>query len=223
MNYNSMIKEKETVMNHEGAKAYKMTPEMELYTAVVTSALSDKFYESNDERMDRIAALIRQVDPQFVAKLAVYTRTQMNLRSIPLFLIVELAKIHNGDSLVKRTIEQCVLRADEIMELLMCYQLRNSEGKGIKKLSKLSRQVQEGLKSAFNRFDEYQFAKYDRSNLEVKLKPSSLSILRRTARSSRRSSTRLCLIALRLLIPGRRSSPNLDRSTSLHRRRSRLQ
>ena len=170
MNYNSMIKEKETVMNYEGEKAYKMTPEMELYTAVVTSALSDKFYESNDERMERIAALIRQVDPQFVAKLAVYTRTQMNLRSIPMLLIVELAKIHNGDSLVRRTIEQCVLRADEIMELLMCYQLRNSEGKGVKKLSKLSRQVQEGLKSAFNRFDEYQFAKYNRSNLEVKLR-----------------------------------------------------
>lgn len=165
-----MIKEKETVMNHEGAKAYAMTPEMELYTAVVTCALSDKFYESKDGRMERIASLIRQVEPEFVAKLAVYTRTQMNLRSIPMFLIVELAKIHNGDSLVKRTIEKTVLRADEIMELLMCYQLRNSDGKSIKKLGKLSRQVQEGLKSAFNRFDEYQFAKYDRSNLEVKLK-----------------------------------------------------
>lgn len=155
MNYNSMIKEKETTRNHEGAKAYAMTPEMELYTAVVTSTLSDNFYESKDGRMERIAALVRQVAPEFVAKLAVYTRTQMNLRSIPLFLIVELAKIHNGDSLVKRTIERCVLRADEIMELLMCYQLRNADGKGIKKLSKLSRQVQEGLKSAFNRFDEY--------------------------------------------------------------------
>ena len=170
MNYNSMIKEKETTRNHEGAKAYAMTPEMELYTAVVTSTLSDSFYESKDGRMERIAALVRQVDPEFVAKLAVYTRTQMNLRSIPLCLIVELAKIHNGDSLVKRTIERCVLRADEIMELLMCYQLRNADGKGIKKLSKLSRQVQEGLKIAFNRFDEYQFAKYNRSNLEVKLK-----------------------------------------------------
>ena len=170
MNYNSIIKEKETVMNHEGAKAYAMTPEMELYTAVVTCALSDKFYESRDIRLERIADLIRLVDPVFVAKLAVYARTQMNLRSIPLFLIVELAKIHNGDSLVKRTIEKCVLRADEIMELLMCYQLRNADGKSIKKLGKLSRQVQEGLKSAFNRFDEYQFAKYNRSNLDVKLK-----------------------------------------------------
>lgn len=165
-----MIKEKETVMNHQGEKAYAMTPEMELYTAVVTCALSDKFYESKDGRMERIASLIRQVGPEFVAKLAVYARTQMNLRSIPMFLIVELAKIHNGDSLVKRTIEKTVLRADEIMELLMCYQLRNAECKSIKKLGKLSRQVQEGLKSAFNRFDEYQFAKYDRSNLEVKLK-----------------------------------------------------
>ena len=165
-----MIKEKETVKNYEGAKAYAMTPEMELYTAVVTCALSDTYYESGNERLQRISELIKQVDPVFVAKLAVYARTQMNLRSIPLFLIVELAGIHNGDSLVKRTIEKTVLRADEIMELLMCYQLSNAEYKATKKLNRLSRQVQEGLKSAFNRFDEYQFAKYNRSNLEVKLK-----------------------------------------------------
>ena len=54
MNYNSMIKEKGTVKNYEGAKAYAMTPEMELYTAVVTCAMSDKYYEENDERMERI-------------------------------------------------------------------------------------------------------------------------------------------------------------------------
>ena len=33
-----------TVMNHEGEKAYALTPEMELYTAVVTSFASNKFY-----------------------------------------------------------------------------------------------------------------------------------------------------------------------------------
>ena len=47
MNYNSLIKEKGTVKNYEGAKAYAMTPEMELYTAVVTCAMSDKYYEDN--------------------------------------------------------------------------------------------------------------------------------------------------------------------------------
>ena len=38
-----------------------------------------------------------------------------------------------------------------------------------KKLNKLSKQIQKGLASSFNRFDEYQFAKYNR-NTDVKLK-----------------------------------------------------
>ncbi len=170
MNYNSKLKELNSVINHEGAKAYAMTPELELYTAVVTASLSDVTYEKQDARVDRIAQLISKVSPEFVARLAVYTRTEMHLRSIPLLLLVELAKVHNGDDLVARAVEKTVLRADEIMELLMCYQWRNPSEDDRKKLSKLSRQIQNGLQRAFNRFDEYQFAKYDRDNLEVKLR-----------------------------------------------------
>ena len=170
MKYNSMLKEKKTEKNYEGARAYAMTPELELYTAVVTASLSDTFYEKQDERVDRIAQLIGKVSPEFIARLAVYARTEMHLRSIPLLLLVELAKIHNGDDLVARAVEKTVLRADEIMELLMCYQWRNPSGDARKKLGKLSRQIQNGLQRAFNRFDEYQFAKYDRNGLEVKLR-----------------------------------------------------
>ena len=170
MKYNSMLKEKKTEKNYEGAKAYAMTPELELYSAVVTASLSDTFYEKQDERVDRIAQLIGKVSPEFVARLAVYTRTEMHLRSIPLLLLVELAKIHNGDNLVAKAVEKTVLRADEIMELLMCYQWRNPSNDERKKLGKLSRQIQNGLQKSFNRFDEYQFAKYDRDNLEVKLR-----------------------------------------------------
>ena len=170
MKYNSMLKEMKTEKNYEGARAYAMTPELELYSAVVTASLSDTFYEKQDERVDRIVQLIRKVSPEFVARLAVYTRTEMHLRSIPLLLLVELAKIHNGDDLVARAVEKTVLRADEIMELLMCYQWRNPSGDARKKLGRLSRQIQNGLQKAFNRFDEYQFAKYDRDGLEVKLR-----------------------------------------------------
>ena len=170
MMYNSILKEEKCIKNHEGAKAYAMSPELELYTAVVTASLSDTNYEKQDERVDRIARLIGKVSPEFVARLAVYTRTEMHLRSIPLLLLVELAKVHNGDDLVARAVEKTVLRADEIMELLICYQWRNPSSDPHKKLGKLSRQIQNGLQGAFNRFDEYQFAKYDRDNLEVKLR-----------------------------------------------------
>ena len=175
--FNTMIKEQTMTLNHEGAEAFRLSAEMELYTAVVTASLSDKFYETANERITRIAELVGKCDARFVAQLAVYARREMNLRSVPLFLVVELAKHHSGDNLVSRTIEKVVLRADEIMELLHCYQWRNSQNTTCteasapkKKLAKLSHQIQVGLQRAFNNFDEYQFAKYDRNNLEVKLR-----------------------------------------------------
>lgn len=168
MKFNFLSREKNITVNHEGAKAYKITPEMELYTAVVTTGLSDSFYESKDGRLERIKALMAQCSPEFIGKLAVYARTEMYLRSVPLVLSVELAKQASGTSAVSRTVSGVIQRADEITELLAYYQLANKR-EGVKKLNKLSKQVQKGLVAAFNKFDEYQFAKYNRVT-DVKLK-----------------------------------------------------
>jgi len=169
MKFNILNREKNITTNHAGAKAYRLTPELELYTAVVTSSLSDSYYEKANERLVRIQALIRKNDPTFVAKLAVYAREKMYLRSLPLVLVTELAKIHQGDNLVSRTTNRVVQRADEITELLAYYQLANAR-KDTKKLNRLSKQIQKGLAEAFNKFDEYQFSKYNRSSTDVKLR-----------------------------------------------------
>lgn len=169
MKFDSLLNQSMETVNHEGEKAYLLTHEMELYTAVVTTELSDSFYENVDERINRINSLVSKVSPEFVAKLAVYARTKMQLRSVPLLLVVALARVHNGDDLVARTIERVVNRADEIMELPNCYALING-ATGIKKLGKLSHQIQVGLQRAFNKFDEYQFAKYNRTSSGIKLR-----------------------------------------------------
>lgn len=148
-------------VNHEGAPAYSLTPEMELYTAVVTWSLNDTFYEKDGTRIDRIRELVARCAPDFVGRLAVYARTQMHLRSVPLVLATELARRHSGTDLVSRVTDGVVRRADEITELLSCYAMMNDRV-GTKKLNRLSKQVQKGLATAFNRFDEYQFAKYNR-------------------------------------------------------------
>lgn len=149
-------------VNHAGAKAYVLSPEMELYSAVVTPMLADSYYEKADERLTRIQALVGQVNPLFVAQLAVYAREQMYLRTAPIVLIGELAKTPNGDDLVSRTIARVVQRPDEITKLLAYYQKTNARTE-TKKLNRLSKQVQRGLALSFNRFDAYQFAKYDRA------------------------------------------------------------
>ena len=161
MKFNLLSKAKTQVTNYEGAKAFTMSAEMELYSTVVTWSLNDSFYEKNEDRLNRLRGLIAKCDAEFVGKLAVYARTKMYMRSVPLVLVAELAKLHSGDNLVARVTAGVVNRADEITELLACYELMN-ERTGTKKLNRLSKQLQKGLTTAFNRFDEYQFAKYNR-------------------------------------------------------------
>lgn len=161
MKFNLLSKLKNQTVNREGAKAFTLSPEMELYTAVVTWSLNDSFYEKDEARLTRLRKLIYECKPEFVGKLAVYARTKMYMRSVPLVLVTELAKLHSGDNLVARATAGVVNRADEITELLACYEMLN-ERTGTKKLNRLSKQLQKGLSEAFNRFDEYQFAKYNR-------------------------------------------------------------
>ena len=173
MSYNEQLRCDYLTTNHEGAIAWRMTPEWELYTTVVTTmGVEDKFYESGEDRVRRIADLVRKVKPEFVAQLAVYTREQMHLRSVPLLLLVELAQCHHGDSLVSRAVCRTIQRADEITELLMCYQWRT----GKTDLSGLSCQLRKGLAEAFNKFDEYQFAKYDRKDRKVTLRDALILV-----------------------------------------------
>jgi len=160
MKFNFLKKGTDTTVNYMGAKAYTLSPEMELYTAVATCLVEDSYYEKNEGRLARIKALVAVCNPEFVARLAVYARTEMNLRSVPVLLAVELAKVHSGDALVSKVVSRVVQRADEIKEVLAYYTAAN-ERTETKKLGKLSKQVQKGLVESFNRFDEYQFAKYN--------------------------------------------------------------
>jgi 60 kDa SS-A/Ro ribonucleoprotein len=171
MRFNLITKIKEmanTTINHQGAKAFVMSPEFELYSAVATTGLSNTSYEKADQRLDRIIALMDNCSLEFIAKLAIYTRTQMHLRTISIVLLVHLAKKSAGKFALANVIPKVVLRADEITELLAYYQIANDR-KGVKMLNKLSKQVQKGLAITFNQFDEYQFAKYNRDGA-VKLK-----------------------------------------------------
>ena len=168
MRFNTKIRRTNKVRNHAGAEAYTLTPALELYTSVVTTTLANKFYQTDQQRLERIRTLVAQNQPEFVAKLAVYAREQMHLRLVPLVLTVELAKVHRGDSLVSRTVARVVQRPDEIAELLAYYAFANDRT-GTKQLNLLSKQIQKGLAQAFNRFDAYQLAKYNRA-ADVKLR-----------------------------------------------------
>lgn len=168
MKFNEKSTRTAATTNYMGGKAFQLSPEMELYTATVTSFVDNTYYEKANARIERIRACIKQVAPEFVAKLAIYAREEMNLRSISMVLLIELARVHRGDNLVSSTVARVVQRADELTEVLAYFQA--AEGRtGTKRLNKMPKQLQKGLAAAMNKFDEYQFAKYDRKS-EVRLR-----------------------------------------------------
>ncbi len=164
--------------NYEGDLAFKLTPELEFYTKVCTTALVPTFYipDTNDQ-LNSLKSHIRMLDPEFVAKLAVYTREKMYFRTIPLVLTVELAKVYSkykaegkvpqNDDLIRRMTRRVINRADEITEMLAYYAKANKsnweshESGQVKKLKRLSKGIERGIADAFEKFDEYQFGKYN--------------------------------------------------------------
>jgi len=141
-------KDSNKTTNLAGGEAFSMNKEMELVHAVLTTFLDDKYYESKEDRISRIQTLIQINDPLFVAKLAVVARTEFYLRSVTHVLIGQLAKNHRGDDLVKRTIELCAIRPDDLIEL--CAYLDTP----------LPKQVKRGIRHALLKFNRYQLAKY---------------------------------------------------------------
>ena len=154
---------KTAVKNYEGDLAFTLPADLELYAKVCTTALQGEFYtpDTNDT-LNSIKTLVRKNDPEFVARLAVYAREQMYLRAVPLALVVELAKYHKGDDLIRRTARRVIGRADELAKILIYYAKANQR-KDYKKFNKLSNQLRAGIADAFYKFDEYQFAKYNRT------------------------------------------------------------
>jgi hypothetical protein len=125
---------------------------------------------STNDQLNMLKTSILKCDPEFVSKLAVYAREKMYLRSVPLVLLVELAKTTSGKQYIRKAIRRVVQRADEITELVAYYQKANKayNRSGIKRLSN---QIKRGLKDVFEsgRFNEYHYAKYNRPG-EVKFR-----------------------------------------------------
>lgn len=146
-----------------GQLAARQDAEALLRRAVLGCLLwEDLFYESGESVAANIRALIPYVAPDKVAQIAVEARTEQKLRHVPLYIAREMARLDSHKHLVGELLPRIILRADELSEFLAIYW---RDGKN----QPLSKQVKIGLAQAFNGFNEYQLAKYNRDS-EVKLR-----------------------------------------------------
>lgn len=147
---------RKTVQTHGGAPAFPyLTPLQQLRRSVLSCLLwESEFYESGQNIGERIAELAEQVGAEELAQLIIEARAVQHLRHAPLLLLACLAK--RGGGLVSRTLYETIQRPDELAEFLAVYW---RSGK-----TPLAKQVKKGLAQAFQKFDAYQLAKYNRDN-----------------------------------------------------------
>lgn len=140
---------------HEGAPASKIGAEEQLRRTVMTCMLGeDVHYETGETAKDRIAALIPQCRPEFVAACAYEARSKMHMRHVPLFIVREMVRYPQHKKLVRQLLPDVIQRADELAEFMAMYMT--------KKRQFVSNPVRRGLAKAFENFNEFELAKYNR-------------------------------------------------------------
>lgn len=168
--------------NYEGGLSYVPNKEAELYARVLGCMWQEPmFYVANkygaqfdrtdyvpatlNEREATIWRLACELEPEFVLKLALYAREQMQLRTVPQVLLTIVANRSDLKGRPKPLVAQygprIMSRADEIMEVL-ALQL-GVFGKPIPNA------LRRALAERLNHLTEYEALKYKRKSAEVSL------------------------------------------------------
>ena len=142
---------------HEGGPAVTGSALAQLRRSVLSCLLwENEFYEDGESIAARIQAAAEKVTLEELAALCVEARSSFNLRHVPLLLLTALIERGSGKAIVGQTIAQTIQRADELTELLAIYWKSGRRP--------LAAQLKIGLAAAFQKFDGYQLAKYDRAS-----------------------------------------------------------
>jgi 60 kDa SS-A/Ro ribonucleoprotein len=81
--------------NKAGGRAYKLSDAETLAQYVVTSCFNDVYYASAREQLDKVKEVCGNVQPELIAKAAVYGHETGGMKDVPAFLLATLAA--NGE------------------------------------------------------------------------------------------------------------------------------
>jgi len=78
--------------NSEGSPAYAFDPKHALAQYAATGCLNGSFYASAETQLDELLQMAHEVDAEFVARVAVYSREQAHMKDAPAVLLAHLAQ-----------------------------------------------------------------------------------------------------------------------------------
>lgn len=159
------------VFTAEGGQAVRINAVQQL-TRLINSCFlwENGFYVDGKTVAEQIVETAHACPMGTVAGLAVEARHTHHLRHVPLLLVAAMAthplrSKHGGATVLQTTVTSVIDRADELGECLAVYAKilginGRQPGNGFKR--RVPSAMRRGLAKAFDKFSEYQFAKYNR-------------------------------------------------------------
>lgn len=153
--------------NRSGYAAYDLNERTKLVTMALTTMLGEsKYYGDNTDEMIGLAeSLCEKGDGEFVAKLAVWARTEGNLRSASHALISVVAHCCSGETFVRPAARAIAsMRGDDGTEILATYKALYGDK------VRWPHALQRGIRDALGGMTPYDIAKYQSKGREFKLR-----------------------------------------------------
>lgn len=158
-------------VSYNGNPQFVKDAEQQLYElAVMMLYGNDSYYESNDERLahvrENLAAVVTKGNLDFIANTIIHARTVMNIRALPILLTVlfaaELRNQKKTYANLRTVVRNVIQRADELTDMYaVALQVF-----GDKRVVPMA--IKRGVADAFNKFNEYAFAKYPGKAVKVR-------------------------------------------------------
>jgi hypothetical protein len=120
------------------------------------------YYQSSDDIMNQIEMLVKKVSAEKTIELAVECRFEQKLRHTPLWLLLLVSEFHKETS-VKNALSKIANRPDMLIDMLGMIKARKG------KIKPIAKSIKKGMALAFDNYDEYQIAKYKKSNMDISL------------------------------------------------------
>lgn len=78
-------------VNQAGGRAYSLSDKAALAQLAATGVFNDTYYATGASQLDAVKSRLGRVEPEFIAKLALYVRENGNMKDMPAYLLADLS------------------------------------------------------------------------------------------------------------------------------------
>lgn len=164
--FNAHAHDPRLTTNDEESAAYKLDDRLHLMLAVGACFVHEpKFYGDTTADIEAIAAEVAKTDPAFIAKLAVYARRELMMRSVAQMLVCILAdaKAAKGTGLVRAAARGIIRRGDDAPSLIAAW-------RSYHKTHAVPNGIRRGIADALEQMTPYDIAKYQLKGHDVTMR-----------------------------------------------------